>query len=222
MPAPKKFTEEKLRMTALAIVDDEGLPALTMRRLAEVLGTGAMTAYNYVDGRNGLEALIVGAVMAEVSLPGKPAKGWEDDVRTIATAPWRTVRRPPNVIPLIINRRTDDPATLAWAEVLLEAIARGGRSGFHLLVAFRVVSGFIVGFAQSEVAGLLKRSPAGSKDIHDRLDAASQGRHARLAEIASVGVPGDPEREFKAGLDIILAGLASAPARRAATARSTG
>jgi len=33
MPAPKKFTEEKLRMTALAIVDDEGLPALTMRRL---------------------------------------------------------------------------------------------------------------------------------------------------------------------------------------------
>jgi len=141
MPAPKKFTEEKLRMTALAIVDDEGLPALTMRRLAEVLGTGAMTAYNYVDGRDGLEALIVGAVMAEVSLPGKPAKGWEDDVRTIATALWRTVRRHPNVIPLIINRRTDDPATLAWAEVLLEASAGCVSRSFGLHRRLRPIGG---------------------------------------------------------------------------------
>jgi len=221
MPAPKKFTEEQLRTTALAIVDDEGLPALTMRRLAEALGTGAMTVYNYVDGRDGLEALIVGAVMAEVPLPAKPGKKWDEDVRVIATALWRTVRRHPNVIPLLLSRRTDDPATLAWAEVLLEALARGGRSGFDLLVAFRVISGFVAGFAQSEVAGLLKRS-AGAKGVLDRLHAASQGRLPRLAEIASVGVPGDPEREFQVGLDIILAGLANAPARRATKARSTG
>jgi AcrR family transcriptional regulator len=220
MPAPRKFTEEQLRTTALAIVDEEGLAALTMRRLAEALGTGAMTVYNYVDGRDGLEALIVGAVMAEVPVPGKPGRKWDEDVRATATALWRTIRSHPNVIPLILGRRTDDPATLAAAEVLLEALARGGRSGFDLLAAFRVVSGFVAGFAQSEVAGLLKRS-AGSKDVLYRLRAASQGRHPRLAEIAAVGVPGDAEREFQAGLDIILAGLANAPARRATKARST-
>src|SRR5882724_8122895 len=102
MPAPKKFTEDQLRQAALVIVDTEGLPALTMRRLAGSLGTGAMTLYNYVEGRDGLEALIVGAVMSEMRLPRKPGRDWTDDVRAIATALWRTVRRHPNVIPLIL------------------------------------------------------------------------------------------------------------------------
>ncbi len=223
MSARKKFTDDQLRAAALAIVDTEGLPALTMRRLAEALGTGAMTLYNYVEDRDGLEALIVGAVMAEARLPAMSGR-WADDVRAIATVLWRTVRRHPNVIPLILNRRTDDAATLAAVEALLEAIAGSGRSGFDLLAAFRAVSGFIAGFAQSEVAGLLTKTPKGStKELRARIEAASGGRLKRLAEIAAVGIPGDPEREFQVGLDIVLAGLAapSAPGRRATATRST-
>jgi AcrR family transcriptional regulator len=221
MPARKKFTDDQLRAAALAIVDTEGLLALTMRRLAEALGTGAMTLYNYVEDRDGLEALIVGAVMSEARLPPMSGRS-ADDVRAIATVLWRTVRRHPNVIPLILNRRTDDWATLEMVEALLEAIARSGRSGFDLLAAFRTVSGFVAGFAQSEVAGLLTKTATGSaKELRARIQAASGGRLKRLAEIAAVGIPGDPEREFQAGLDIVLAGLAatSARPRRAALGR---
>ena len=116
MPAPRKFTEAQLHEAALAIVDREGLPALTMRRLAEALGTGAMTLYNYVEGRDGLEALLVGAVMAEMVPPATTGDDWSDDVCAIATAMWQAVRRHPNVIPLILNRRTDDVATLQAVE----------------------------------------------------------------------------------------------------------
>jgi len=207
MPAPRKFTEAQLREAALAIVDREGLAALTMRRLAEALGTGAMTLYNYVEDRDGLEALIVGAVMAEMTPPSRSGD-WADDVRTIATAMWRAVRRHPNVIPLILNRRADDVATLQAVEGLLEALAASGRSGFELLAAFRLVSGFVTGFAQSEVTGLLARTPGGTaQELRKRIAALTQGRLARLAEIAAVGVPGNPQREFQAGLEIVIAGL---------------
>lgn len=225
MAAPRKFTEAQLREAALAIVDREGLPALTMRRLAEALGTGAMTLYNYVEGRDGLEALLVGAVMAEMVPPSRKGDDWGDDVRAIATAMWRAVRRHPNVIPLILNRRADDGATLAAVESLLEALARSGRSGFELLAAFRLVSGFVTGFALSEVTGLLARTPGGTApELQARIAALTKGRLARLAEIAAVGVPGNPEREFQAGLEVVLAGLkaSSGSARRATRARRTG
>jgi AcrR family transcriptional regulator len=219
MPAPRKFTEAQLHEAALAIVDREGLAALTMRRLAEALGTGAMTLYNYVEGRDGLEALIVGAVMAQMTRIA-PSGDWACDVRAIATAMWRTMRRHPNVIPLILNRRADDLATLQSVEGLLEALAHSGRSGFELLAAFRLVSGFVTGFAQSEVTGLLARTPGGTApELRKRLAALTQGRLARLAEIAAVGVPGNPQREFEASLEIVIAGLkASGSGRRAAAA----
>lgn len=211
MPAPRKFTEAQLREAALAIVDREGLAALTMRRLAEALGTGAMTLYNYIDGRDGLEALLVGAVMAEM-IPPAPSGDWADDVRATATEMWRAARRHPNVIPLILTRRADDLATLQAVEGLLEALARSGRSGFALLAAFRVVSGFVTGFAQSEVSGLLARTPGGTaKDLRARIGALTEGRLKRLAEIAVVGVPGNPQREFEAGLEIVIAGLRARP-----------
>jgi AcrR family transcriptional regulator len=217
MPAPRKFTEAQLREAALAIVDRDGLQALTMRRLAEALGTGAMTLYNYVEDRDGLEALIVGAVMAEMAPPtAKPADAWDDQVRGIAMAMWHAVRRHPNAIPLILNRRTDDVATLAAVEGLLEALAQGGRSGFELLAAFRLVSGFVAGFAQSQVSGLLARTPGGTaQELRQRIATLTEGRLPRLAEIATVGVPGNPTREFEAGLEIVIAGLKAGRRRQA-------
>ncbi|OXM70150.1 hypothetical protein [Amycolatopsis sp. KNN50.9b] len=69
----------------------------------------------------------------------------------IAEGLWRPVCACPNAIPLVLTRRGVGLPTLAPAVALLRALARGGRSGRDLLVAFRVVSRF----AQAELAGPL-------------------------------------------------------------------
>ena len=72
--APKaKFTRAQLQEAALALVDEQGLAALSMRTLAGTLGTGPMTLYNYVKDRDDLDALVVEAVLAEVR-PAAPAR----------------------------------------------------------------------------------------------------------------------------------------------------
>ncbi|KUJ66989.1 hypothetical protein ACZ90_31725 [Streptomyces albus subsp. albus] len=209
MPAPRKFTEEQLRTAVLALVDEQGLPALTMRNLAAALGTGAMTIYNYVDGRDGLEALLVDAVMAQVPpVPGLPSEDWRSDVRALAEAQWRAVRAHPDVIPLILTRRSLDLPTLEHGEKLLAALARGHRRGADLLVAFRAVSGFIMGFAQAELAGPLSIAPDEDTDtILRRVRAMPSERFPHLIEIAEAAATSRPEGEFRAGLDIIIAGL---------------
>ena len=117
--APKaKFTRTQLQEAALALVDEQGLAALSMRTLAGALGTGPMTLYNYVKDRDELDALVVEAVLSEVK-PARSRGEWQADVRAIVEATWRTVRRHPNVIPLVLTRRTLHETTLHWAEGLL-------------------------------------------------------------------------------------------------------
>ncbi|MGW5520467.1 TetR/AcrR family transcriptional regulator [Nocardia africana] len=208
MPAPRKFTREQLQAAALALVDDQGLSGLTMRSLAASLGTGPMTIYNYVDGREGLEQLVTEAVMSEARWECERSDGWEDEVLCVAEGMWTAVRAHPQAIPLILTRRSLDLTTLRPAEALLEALARSGRSGIELLVAFRVVSGYITGYAQAELAGPF--SAARDEDFTTatgRIAALSAEQFPKLIEIAQAATSREPTGEFRAGMRVILAGL---------------
>ncbi|MFD2468838.1 TetR/AcrR family transcriptional regulator [Amycolatopsis silviterrae] len=205
MPAPRKFTRARLQTAALALVDAAGLDGLTMRSLATELGTGPMTIYNYVDGRDGLEQLVTEAVMAEATWPD-PSEDWRDDVRAVAEGMWRAVRAHPHAIPLILTRRSFDLPTLRPAEALVRALARSGRSGTELLVAFRTVSAFVTGSAQAELAGPLSRD-ADVTETTDRIEDLDEAEFAGLLEVAKAAATSDPEAEFAAGMHIVLAGL---------------
>ncbi|HTG22830.1 MAG TPA: TetR/AcrR family transcriptional regulator C-terminal domain-containing protein [Reyranella sp.] len=204
MPPKPKFARAQLQAAALALVDKQGLAALSMRTLAGALGTGPMTLYNYVKDRDDLDALVVEAVLAEISRP-RPHGDWQHDVRAIVEATWRTVRRHPHVIPLVLTRRTLHETTLDWAEALLDALAGSGRSGSELLIAFRTVSGFVMGLAQAQLAGPLS---AGADPDIARAQALPPARYPRLIEIAKAATRLGADREFRAGLDIVMTGLA--------------
>ena len=68
---------------AIAIADREGLDALTMRRVAEVLGAGTMSLYWYVRSKDELIELMRDQVAGEQTL--KEASGdWRSDLATFA------------------------------------------------------------------------------------------------------------------------------------------
>lgn len=207
MPPRPKFTREHLQAAALALADTQGLAALSMRSLAAQLGTGAMTLYNYVRDRDELDALVVDAVMAEARWP-PPSGDWQRDVREIATAMWRAVRGHPNVIPLILNRRSLHEATLEPAEALLRALSESGRAGPELLAAFRAVSGFVLALAQAQLAGPTAREHDARDATIARVQTLPPERFPKLIEIAGAAVQTPPEQELQLGLDIVLAGLA--------------
>jgi AcrR family transcriptional regulator len=211
MPAPRKFTHEQLQAAALELIDQEGLAGLTMRALASRLGTGPMTIYNYVDGRDGLERLVTSAVMTRARWMGD-AGDWRTRVEAIAETMWQAIRAHPNALPLILTTRSLDEEALAPTEALLQALADSGRTGTDLLAAFRVVSGFIAGFAQAELTGPFVSAAGGNADvITARMAALPAQRFPRLIEIAHAAT-GDAQAEFRAGLKILLTGLdASAP-----------
>ncbi|WP_326551406.1 TetR/AcrR family transcriptional regulator C-terminal domain-containing protein [Micromonospora sp. NBC_01813] len=203
-----RFTLVDIQQHALAIVDRDGLAGLTMRSLAASLQTGAMTLYNYVESREALEELVVDAVSALVEIP-EPTDDWLADTRAVATSLWRTFRAHPAAIPLVLTRRTSSRASLAPAEALASALARGGLDGVDLFVAFRTVSAFVMGIAQNELAGRLshEKDPISAAQ---RIGELAQGELPTLAELAPVGAAFSGQ-EFERGLTVILSGIKHTP-----------
>lgn len=207
-PRPK-FTIEQLQMTALEIVDEKGLAALSMRQLATRLGTAPMTIYNYVRDRDDLDGLVVEAAMAKTIRPAG-TEDWRDDIRSQLEALWISMRAHPEVVPLILARRTRHEITLEWAENVLKTLARGGRSGVGLLYAFRVLLGFVMGLAQMQ----LVKSPTGLRADHPdvkRTRALPKDRFSKLVEIGNAAAGMGMDDEFYGGLEIILDALGDAP-----------
>jgi len=133
-----RFTTDEIAAAALGIVDDAGLSALSMRALAAALGTGPMTVYNYVPDKEGLEELVVAAVVAEVRIP-EPTANWIDDVYALAEAMWLGIRAHPAAIPLVLTRRTSSATGFAVVDALIAALGRGGLSDVDRLAAFHAV-----------------------------------------------------------------------------------
>ncbi|WP_202820669.1 TetR/AcrR family transcriptional regulator [Variovorax sp. JS1663] len=192
----------------MRLLDKQGLAGLSMRSLAAELGTGAMTLYNYVPQREGLDLLVIEAVIAEVRWERDSFADWKDEVRTIASALWQALRAHPNAIPLILTRRSRAPAMFEVTEALLTALARSGRSDTDLLVAFRAVSALVMGLAQAELAGPLSlQAMESAEETIARFRALPAARFPNLIDIASAALRSTAEQEFQASLDLLLAGL---------------
>ena len=210
MGRPPKFSREQLQAAALTIVDADGATALSMRSLAAALGTGPMTLYNHVDDRADLDVLVVDAVLGQMKRPRTKTGDWQVSVEAIATAFWRAVRAHPHTIPLILTRRSRSQVVLDRSEALLDALAGSGRSGKDLLVAFRAVQAYVMGFAQAELAGPLASAADEPADVViERFRALPAEQYPHLVEIAEAAATSTPDAEFRTGLRALLAGLAA-------------
>jgi AcrR family transcriptional regulator len=85
-----RFSRDEIAAAAVHIADEEGIDALSMRRLAQELGAGTMTLYHYLRTKDELLLLVTDAVMAEVVVP--PEALDTDDWRAAVTAIARSSR----------------------------------------------------------------------------------------------------------------------------------
>src|ERR1700726_4865942 len=78
-----RLTREKIATTALAIADEEGFTAVSMRRVAQELQVGTMSLYYYVKTKDDLIAVMDDALMGEALLASLP-KDWQRAMMEIA------------------------------------------------------------------------------------------------------------------------------------------
>jgi len=105
------LTTDELYRRALAIVDAEGLEALTMRRLAAAVRVRAPSLYNHVASKEDLIDGALGVMRSELCLPDPMPEDWKAVMETILAAYRRVLTAHPNMMPLAGRRLPDDSSS---------------------------------------------------------------------------------------------------------------
>jgi AcrR family transcriptional regulator len=213
------LTRERVLRAAVALADERGIEALTMRNLGQALGVEAMSLYNHVANKeavlDGVVEVVAEEVVAAVDAlepPSSPAE-WKAATRRRILAAREILLRH-RWAPAVFESRTDlPPAVMKYYEGLLGQMREAGFSldlGHH---AFHALGSRALGFTQ-------ELFDAGDEDLEPEAVAMMSRQMAahypHLAELMTV-VYHDPEStlgggcddqfEFEFGLDLILDGL---------------
>jgi AcrR family transcriptional regulator len=89
------LTRERIVAAAIRVADAEGLAHLSMRRIANELGTAPMSLYRHVNGKDELLVSMMDSVLGEDPLPARPPKGWRAQLELSSRMQWQVFRRHP-------------------------------------------------------------------------------------------------------------------------------
>ena len=174
---------------ALALVDERGLAAMSMRAVAERVGLTSMALYPYVGGK---DALLDGLVdLLHLELGSVVGEGADNDWRRRLVALGRAVRQlayaHPGAFPLLLNRSAA-AASASWLTAALRGILHdAGVPGDRIPRMARMICAFLLGYATGEVTG--------------GLPAALPGEPLPGELLPGETLPGETgEREFEADL----------------------
>jgi AcrR family transcriptional regulator len=206
-----RLSKERVLRTAVALADREGLESLSMRKLADELGSGAMSLYHYVPNKERLLDGIVDIVFGEIEPPSTDVD-WKTAMRKRAISTREALRRHPWAIGLMEGRTNHGPANLRLHDAVLGCLRAAGFSLEMTVHAYSVQDAYIYGFALQEQ----DMSPESADDFAAEAQRQMHEYQAVLAEyphlvevvggyVAKSGY--DYATEFLFGLDLILEGL---------------
>src|SRR6187399_3364854 len=88
------LTRDRVLRAAIALADETGLEALTMRKLGQQLGVEAMSLYNHVANKDDLLDGMIDIVFSEIDPPAAGGD-WKAELRGRALSTLAALRRHP-------------------------------------------------------------------------------------------------------------------------------
>jgi AcrR family transcriptional regulator len=187
---PAQHSRAEITAVALALADREGLDAVSMRRVAAELGTGAASLYRYLEHRDDLLDLMTDATGAEYAF-APPTGDWLADLVALGEQGRAIMRRHPWLPGLVLTRPVLGPAGIALMQHVLELLAAHRASLEAKLEAFAMFSSITAMFVQHELAG---GSAVQDRQLAYLQHALGTGQFPRLAELlAGAAGPGPAE-----------------------------
>ncbi|MFG2828175.1 TetR/AcrR family transcriptional regulator [Streptomyces sp. NPDC048434] len=140
------LTRDRIVHAAVALLDEEGMDRLTMRRLAERLQVGATTLYWHVATKGDVIDLAVDAIFGETPVPAHHARNPRDDIATLVNG-WRQamLRHPWAATVPSRQRPLMGPNFLTWMEFLQSALLRAGLTDKRLNAATWALYNHVMG-----------------------------------------------------------------------------
>ncbi len=227
MSRPEPATEPRARLTrervleaAIALAARDGIESLTMRKLADELGAGAMSLYHYVPNKVALLDEMVDIVFGEIELPSTDVD-WRTAMRRRALSTRAALNRHRWAVGLMESRTTPGLASLRLHDAVLGCLREAGFSIELAIQAYSVQDAYIYGFALQEKTVPFETAAesaavaeeqyreygelAGERQLGDLADEFPYLAEVVAGHVATHGY--DFGEAFEFGLDLILDAL---------------
>jgi AcrR family transcriptional regulator len=212
-PRAPLLSREKIVAEALALIDAEGLAALSTRRLAGRLGVSGPSLYNHFATMDDLVEAVADSVIAKVDLDGlaEPGLPWSEAMRRWARSYRDALAEHPNLVPVAVHGPGRRPAALRQADAVYGATVRAGWPPREATEIGALMRFFVAGAALGSFAGGFSADPALYGEEYPHLSRA----HLLAARSQDID-----DAAFELGLDLQLSGLLAR--RQAADAAGDG
>ncbi len=196
---------------ALELVDDEGLDALSMRKLGQKLGKDPMALYRYAKNREALLDGLTEIIWDQLVIP--PVDEWQDQLRATAHDFRNLVLRHPNVVPLLVTRPLSTPlglrppGALRPIEQLLALLMKAGFDSRGALHVYRAYYGFLFGHIINELEEFVVDADEDEEVLRLGLQRLAKKDFPQLRTLAPLLADYDGKAELDQGMDILLQGL---------------
>jgi AcrR family transcriptional regulator len=196
--------KQRILDVAMALADQKGLAAVSMRAVAKRVGVTPMALYGHVAGKEALLDGLMGRLLTELlpCVADLPAEDWQARLRALARGVRTLAKRHPSAFSILMARPPVTPDAVRVVDLIYSALIEAGVPPPHVLRLERMFSTFAMGYATSEVAG---RFGAGTRDPPDRRAQFPPNEipgHRRLARWLDRTT--DWDAEFEADLDDLL------------------
>ncbi|MER5795203.1 TetR family transcriptional regulator [Streptomyces sp. NPDC001980] len=193
------LTEAGIYAAALRLIDEDGVEALTMRKLATVLDANPMSLYHHVPNKEAVlrgVTRMVGAQFRTVTLEDAP---WQERIRLLATDFRTLAHRHPELMAYSFSHQPDfiQPDDPFWT-ALTAIVAAAGVPESEVSEAAALVVAVVVGVLTAELNGSLHqwaslKPPGLAADEDESTDADPSGPVQ--------------DRRFRLVMDTLIAGL---------------
>jgi len=206
-----QLTRERVVAEALAVIANDGVQALTMRRLAARLGVVPGALYRHVRSKQQLQDLVLDNVLAEVDFQLDASLGWTGQLKELAHRLRQVLEAHPGVAGILKTRDPLGPHSLALAEAFLEPLQAAGFADREAGLAFFLLVDYTVGFAVSGLATSVNeqrvRDPATRAQLHQFFRSLPPDRFPALVALGHHIWVDNRDERFTAGLDVLVDGL---------------
>lgn len=203
MARPRKplLSTDRIVGAARALVDAEGLAAVSTRRLAAELGVSGPSLYNHFATKDLILEAVADSVSAQVDLSMfEDGRDWRTALHDWAVSYRAALRDHPNIVPVLARGPGRRPAGLRLADAVFGAMVEAGWPPSQATSIGALMRYFIMGSALGSFAGGFVDDAA----AYDPADYPHLGQAHLLAEHQEK----IDERAFEVGLRALLDGLA--------------
>jgi AcrR family transcriptional regulator len=218
-PAKAPLSEEAVVDAALAILKSDGLEAVTMRRVAAALDTGAASLYVYVSGREGLLRAMLDRVTATIELEALDPSRWRAQLHSLLRRMRQALVAHPGIAAMTLADPPTTAAILRLMENLLGILLAGGLDPQDAAWACDIFVLLVTAVAsEDDVRRARGRSDDARREQVDELYRTFAGlppdRFPLVAAHAAQLVAGDGDERFRFAIDVVIDGVLARAARR--------